>query len=74
MKGGAVRLERSPLKEAMDYGHRGATEVSTECFADQGRVPTAIWAGQGRGEGEGNVAPTYLEEGGPAAALGRLRI
>lgn len=44
---------------------RGATEVSVESFAAHGRVPTAL-----RRQG----APTYLKKGGPAAALGRLRI
>lgn len=53
-------------------GAGGATEVSAEYFADQGRVPTTIWGGQG-GKGA-SAAPTYLEKGGPAAALGRLRI
>jgi hypothetical protein len=75
MKGGAVRLDRSPLKDAMDYRHRSA-EVSAECFADRDgfQQPTPfICAGQGEGRG-GSVAPMYLEEGGPAAALGRLRI
>lgn len=46
----------------------GATRVSAECFADRGRVPAS------RSEEGGSVATTYLEEGGPAAALGRLCI
>lgn len=61
-----MRLDRSPLKEAMDYWAGGATEVSVESFAAHGRVYQPPLGGRG--------APTYLEEGGPAAALGRLRI
>ncbi len=56
MKGGAVRLERSPLKEAMDWWGEGGVSGEQEREKGEGR----------REKGKGKKA--YLEERGPAAA------
>lgn len=65
MNGGAVRLERSPLKEAMDW--KTMEEPCQFCYSAKifGRQ-------ERRGEGEGAEPESYLQERSPA--LRRLRV